>query len=396
MTQNKSITESTTVSDKVIGFDYQYYYFLYRLIRIRKGESVGLEVKDDVHTDLNNNFQILIQLKHTIQKDALGKPKRLTKYDKDLWKTLSNWSQIISDKHDGRSILSDQIDFVNKTTFMLVSNKSQIKDKKLLSLFLDFKNCGKILKELKSGTQDKDIINYISNILSLNKDVLKLFINKVKFELETDEIIQKCKVAIEEHHISEKKVDLLFKNLDSQIREDNFITVKNNKKITISYKDFRRKYRAYFDFARSPDLEIHQYHKKLPSKLSDQIFIKQLIYIGEVSPADIEEIAEFTKYMLTVKTNLNRWSLEGELTHQDIISFSKEAKLRWKNAFRAIYRTIDANDKLQALKLLDEIRRQILEIGKQRLDTEFSNGQYYLLSDVPEIGWCHDWENKYK
>jgi len=102
MTIQQTHTEKTSAADKSIGFDYQYYYFLYRLLKMRRAESVGLEVKDDVHTDLACNRQILIQLKHTVQKKAGGTTNNLTQYDSDLWKTLSNWTKVITDKVAGR------------------------------------------------------------------------------------------------------------------------------------------------------------------------------------------------------------------------------------------------------------------------------------------------------
>jgi hypothetical protein len=45
---------------------------------LQPNESVGLEVKDDVHTDLSNNHKILYQLKHTIKKNPGGSIANLT------------------------------------------------------------------------------------------------------------------------------------------------------------------------------------------------------------------------------------------------------------------------------------------------------------------------------
>ena len=50
MGKEKTHIEKTAAETKSIGFDYQYYFFLWKLLSLRKGESVGLEVKDDVHT----------------------------------------------------------------------------------------------------------------------------------------------------------------------------------------------------------------------------------------------------------------------------------------------------------------------------------------------------------
>jgi hypothetical protein len=46
-------------------------------------ESVGLEVKDDVHTDLSNNHKILYQLAYTIKKNPGGSIANLTTSDLD-------------------------------------------------------------------------------------------------------------------------------------------------------------------------------------------------------------------------------------------------------------------------------------------------------------------------
>lgn len=65
MDKEKTQIEKTAAETKSIGFDYQYYFFLWKLLSLETGESVGLEVKDDVHTELNNGKQIFYQIKHT-------------------------------------------------------------------------------------------------------------------------------------------------------------------------------------------------------------------------------------------------------------------------------------------------------------------------------------------
>lgn len=103
--------DATSAEDKSIGFDYQYYYFLNELLTLRTGMTVGLEVMDDVHTELDNDTQVLVQLKHTVQTAADGNPKNLTTMDADLWKSLSNWAKVIADPEAGRSDLSAQLAF---------------------------------------------------------------------------------------------------------------------------------------------------------------------------------------------------------------------------------------------------------------------------------------------
>ena len=136
MATGKSFTEKTAAPGASAGFEYQYYYFLYRLLNLKKGQSVGLEIKDDVHTDLQNDVQLLFQLKHTIQKQANNSPIALSELDSDLWKTLHNWASVIVDPVDKRALEQDQIDFVKRTEFHLVTNKSKSKTNSLTGLIL--------------------------------------------------------------------------------------------------------------------------------------------------------------------------------------------------------------------------------------------------------------------
>ncbi|XCN71184.1 MAG: ABC-three component system protein [Candidatus Electrothrix aestuarii] len=393
----KSHAEKTTSADKSIGFDYQYYYFLYRVLKLGKNESVGLEVKDDVHSDLDNDHQLLVQVKHTVKRRADGKAKNLTTFDSDLWKTLSNWSKVISDETVGRGTIEEQFDFILKSEFMLVTNKSYNNRCEFFSILSEIKGAKERIEHLKSKTEDKIITDYINDVLALDDNVLERFLDKVRLELEVDEIIERCKDAIVEHHVDQKRVEQLFRDLDSRIRQDNFITIRSGEKIVITFKDFHEKYRRYFDIARSVDLKISQYHKELPAKLEEQTFIKQLVDIGDIELTDIGEMAKFTASLLTVQSNVARWLQEGELTSEEIDEFDREATLRWENKFRSVYRRAKNKDIEElALEVLDEMRQQILNIGDQQLGTDFSNGEYYLLSDYPKIGWQKNWDSKYK
>ena len=67
MSIEKTHVDKTSAETKSIGFEYQYYFFLWKVLSLEHGETVGLEVKDDVHTELNDSTQILYQLKHTIK-----------------------------------------------------------------------------------------------------------------------------------------------------------------------------------------------------------------------------------------------------------------------------------------------------------------------------------------
>lgn len=79
--QTTTFTDSVSAADTSIGFEYQYSYYLDRLINLKTGQSVGLEVRDDVHSDLQDGSCILVQLKHTVRTNAAGNPVALTELD---------------------------------------------------------------------------------------------------------------------------------------------------------------------------------------------------------------------------------------------------------------------------------------------------------------------------
>jgi hypothetical protein len=401
-----TFSEKTSAADKSVGFDYQYYYFLDTVLNLKPGQCAGLEVKDDVHTELNADLQILVQLKHTTQKNVDGSLKGLTTLDVDLWKTLSNWAQVLSDPEDGRENVSDQLLFVEKTKFLLVSNKSNSKNDFILALERNklLKISDKeLLDEVEKIQQktDSDVIKaYIQNIIKLDVTVLFKFLRNVVFELNEDDIISRIKKSIIGKIISHNRVDGVYAALDSAISTDNYIAIKAGFPIVITFEDFHVKYGKLFSDTRSNKLMRRNLSPVLPISLQQQTFIRQLLEIGDLKSSDVDRIIRYTTCKILLEEHLNSWKAEGLLTTGDIENLHDSSNTEWYNRFTAAYRSIedlnDASRNKNALEILDSLRRAIVEIDGQRMDINFSNGEYYLLSDLPEIGWHHEWEGKFK
>ena len=111
------VNEEHAADTKLIGFDYQFLYFLYLILDLNTGEKLGFEILDDIHIECPNGNIVLLQTKHTVQKNAKGDQINLTERDSDLWKTINNWILFIE--------ASEEIEtFLIKTSFKLVTNKS--------------------------------------------------------------------------------------------------------------------------------------------------------------------------------------------------------------------------------------------------------------------------------
>ncbi len=404
MKSKRTHSEKTSADKTAIGFDYQYYYFLWKVLSLNKGESAGLEVLDDVHTELQDSYQILYQLKHTVQQKNDNTAVNMATLDKDLWKTISNWVQVIEDPKDNRTLLSAQLEFISKTIFVLTSNKSSSQANKFINSVSNYQTKVvliatflKEINEIKKSTKDTVVSTYISMLINLKKAVLKQFIYKIHFELDENDLIQKCKDAIKADKVAENKINDVFSSIDSAIRADNFINIKQGKKIQISFDDFYLKYQKYYSKGRDEKLIIRSFPQHLPDKLQEQTFIKQILEIEDIPTDDIESIAEFTLMRLKLVNNMDYWLQQGELTSEEMDESKTDIILEWKNNFREHTRQEIPESEFNnnAIKLLDTMRNKKLTLSDTPLKIELSNGYFYELSNEPQIGWRKDWK-KYK
>ena len=397
--EGKEITKKFSADKSELGFEYQFYFFLWKLLEMKTGETVSWEVKDDVSLDLPDGITYLFQVKHTIQKKSDGTTANFTNLDSDLWKTLSNWSQIIDSKGD----MPKQTSFLEKTFFVLASNKSE-KNESITRMIenyvngeVDFLELKRKIIELKSETENITINEYITLFLNLDDEILKLFIMHIQFQLEENDLIKKCKNAILEKMIPFDKVDLVYDSLYSNIRNDNYITIKNGETVSISFENFHKKYRRCFEQYRSGQLVVNQVITEMPDKIEEQTFIKQLVEIGDIENDDLTTQMEYTKFKLLLERNLEEWCQSGEITGLERDDYFADGINQWKNEFRSKYRgLVDSslyNEK--GLQIIDELRKRNLLIKNQQLSNELSNGTFYHLADIPEIGFRKDWEDKY-
>ncbi len=402
---SKPHTEKTSAAGTIVGFDFQYYYFLYKLLILKKGETIGFEALDDVHTQLNNDHQILIQIKHSIQKKSNGTTANLTELDPDLWKTMYNWSAVITDKNDGRESQIDQRKFVEKTTFILASNKSFTSSNTFLSKIsafqvgqIDFEKMSNHLKMLHASTKSEEIKSHIGLVISLDESVLSEFLRNIKSELNVANIIDQCKTALEEKDVNPREIDNLFNQLDSVVRQDIFKNFSDNKKLIYSFEERSRKFRRYFDIANNPELKIRKFEGGLPDRIEEQTFIKQLLDIEDINLSEQEIIQNYTRYRIMLESNLSNWVAEGQLTSEEIGIFEDDIFRQWETEYRSSYRGKGNPDEYIdiAHNILKAMRSKALSISGQKLLSDMSHGSLYSLSNRPVIGWLKDWKEKYK
>lgn len=405
-TQRKRI-DITSADSKQIGFEYQYLFFIVKLLQLRQGEEVGYEFLDDVHiVSFREEKTYVYQLKYTNTTNAAGGLPNLSLFSEDMWKTLSNWSKLISDKAEGRDQKKKQKDFIKKTYFILVVNR-RLNANHVISYIEQVKN-GTIkskdfiryLEHLRDETTNKSIKTYIEDIVCLGSTVIEAYIRHIDFVNSPSNLFEILRDSIRDKMIPDEYVDEVLGKLYLELKEDFFKKVSNEKHQIINYEEWISKYRGIFNQCRNTLLPIREYSPILPEHLESQGFVKELIEIGAIGEDEcgLAEIAEYTSHYLTIKLQLDSWHQEGRISISVLQQFEQEAILQWKNLHRACHRTTGRNissDFSNALSCFDKIMLEKLSILSTEIGLQLSNGEFIKLADESKIGWKYSWKDRY-
>ena len=116
--------------------------------------------------------------------------------------------------------------------------------------------------------------------------------------------------------------------------------------------------------------------------------------------------------MLKAINHIEWWIEDNLVTSEQIEKFKEECIHIWQVKFDDQYREIEKAiyidgvniDELeqnicrQAIAIVNALRKIDLTIRgfQNSIGIELNNGYYYFLSNILEIGWHYDWENKFK
>lgn len=392
----------TSADTKTVGTDFQFYYFINELLKLKKGQKLGYEVKDDVHIDLPCQKTVLIQNKHTTQKQANGQPINLTELDDDLLHTIDNWLLVICDKNDGRGTIKKQEEFAQNTIFLLATNKlidnnafisniNKCKDKKK-----NFDGFIKYLEKISKNITGEDSKKCIDNMLKMNRKVFGIFVSSLNIQVQVDNIIDEIRNSISDKYIRFEKINDVFSDIFFELKVRFFNTVNAGGKFTISYSEWHPLAITIFEKYQTTNLPIRIFEPAIPKYLEEQPFIEELLTIGDIEIDDLDEMAEYTGYMLEIEMNLKEWYDNSEITLQQRESFHKQAIIHWKNAHKKYHRNVQKNDYDCAQECLNFLREKELRFEQNDLNIELSNGEFYHLSNNRDIGWEKKWAVKYK
>lgn len=396
---------------KAIGFDYQFYYFVLLALQLKQGESIGYEFKDDINVDNEDGSTILFQLKHSSQQKKNGEVINLSNLDYDLWHTLFNWIKQINSKKD----------FLDKHSFVLVSNKSK-DNNTFICLIEEFKqnnnleNIKNKIKLLLNKTNSKIILEKIKEIDKLDNINLDKFLKKLDF-VNKDYIVTEIKKTLYNLNIPNQFIDIFFNQLFAVLKNISYNQIRKNRIFVLKKEEFINIFNCCFkDIVGKARLPKRDFKKIEPPVNFEKLnFVKQLIDIEAViinSKKTDPRLLVYWTEMLKTDKYIKYWLKESVITYPDVDNFENECLRNWQNIFHDIYRKVMNQDILteninfsnkKIIKLSNKVLINVKKINlsisddySSPLGIELTNGYFWLLSNRLKIGLHYNWERMYK
>lgn len=397
--------EIMSADDKIVAFDFQYELFLLELFRMKLNETVGFEFEEDVHIEHANGTKSYFQVKHTID------TKNLTTKDIDLWKTIWSWLVIVCDI-ELRPTIEEQIQFINDTKFILLTNKKANLKNPYLEYFsqykkgeIEYKELILFLEDLISTNDEMSEIDIkIQEIVNYEDQILSLFFKKISFETDFVDIDKQIKIILEEKYVPKKYIEMVYSSIYMTVKKRLEKVVKERKHLFFSQTEFAllvQKY-CYGDKIRVRVFKDIDFSKE--EKISEK-----MIFLRQLEDAEIFDISEpkheryiLKKYenKLLYEKNKLIWIQDSEIPEEILYEIEEEALDIWSNKFHKFYRVepISDRDKIKkAQNLYSEIEETKLDfsIEVEYQKSQLAEGVFLSLSDIPKIGWHFDWEERY-
>lgn len=391
-----------TALGPLVGFVYQMYYFLYRLLTIQDGETVSLEKIDDVGVETGEK-KTYLQLKHSINSKH-STIKRMAERDTDLWKTLNMWVGII--KKQGNEAAQRQ--WIANSEFVLISNKNA-ENNRLFELVESYKkddgkwnDLEKYVSEQaakepkkKNEKEKKNIYLYTKNVndYALKKELLK----HVTVEFESDDELREkinreiqYKKFVPEKRVSDVRYILIGEITDSVVKGVTSYTMEGFAEASaMLFNDMRT--RKFIPLNRKVEL---------PERPMEQTFVKQLQGVGAPLSDNLKEIVRLTEQKLRFENDYNAANnVSGALMQRQ---FEENMHTEWKNIFDEqndglTFMSDEQMKRTAGKEVLKAVKKVHLKYDQEDIGPSESNGCFYHFSDgkTPQIGWRVDWESLY-
>lgn len=400
-------------SDKVaadktsLGFEFQDLVYVEKLIELKPGQTLGLEVLDDIHVektaaDGSVEGLLLVQVKHSIGSG------NITDRDIDLWKTLDNWLKLVPELSSYPTI-----------TFQLYTNKS-LNNQTFVSLLkaprdnvqsiLDHirateKNISAEEAKKESTAAANPLVKYVKSVSEATDEALQFIFERFEFHSDNSSILARISNNLRFLSIPPSRIDETRKHVIGAFKESKFSRILAGKKVIISFDDFRTEmgFDRIVQSARADSVDFDQfidfYYENenidnfsfLDSKFHDQL---KDIGIGE------DEIINRGIEMVLAERFMESLREKGLFSADENKRLERKGESIWKRLHEELHRDTDMADETShhnaSRGCYDKTTKNSLKADNIELPGILSSGKFIKLSNIPRIGWRKNWQSKFK
>lgn len=413
-----SVEEQHAAMDKVAGFTYQFYCFLYCLLTMERGETVSFEKWDDAAVE-KGNLVTMLQAKHTIKVGAEGKLANLSDRAADLWKAIDVWRDLIVGGKDGNRTKEEMMDYIKSHDFVFVCNK-QTAGNKLQKLCDDLRanadvisidtvldeitkngNTGKGTEVEEGKTKHRSVQMMIDDLKSF--ELKEEFLKKITFETRIQEDIKKdCVNHITDYvRFPEEYASDVFDDFFAEAVKDLFDKADKGQPLQYTFDEQKKRFERVFQYHREETLDFQIKMEQYKKEFLDLICIQQLIKVKDFVASDTVEIAKHASHFYSFKNRYYELKANNRFFDKEESEFFENAYAFWDNEFKHVYKGVGpavSEDVIveKASNLLYEVRKHQLTLRQKALSQYISDGAFYYLSDECIIGWHRDWKIFFK
>lgn len=391
--------EETTLSRKSAqvpgqygGYSLQATRFLHRLLQASPGDTISLEVFDDVGVETSDGFKIAEQSKSTLN----GNP--ISDRAKDFWKTLSNWIIAVKNGQLEASKTYFEIYVSKPVSGMIADSFSQAKaddDAKIAYL-----NARQLLWGNAPLYPEKDklattISQYVNHVFETDEDIVCSIIKNFSLFCGSGSPIKDMEDLFKTHFISDANIQNVILHGLGWIKRETDVLIEQGNPAFLTQDSFHKEMTAFvIKIDRRSILESYApdpTEKQIKTDLNYRTYVKQL----EVIDADYEDKLSAVTDFLRASADRTDWGEQGLVHESSFDSFEEDLKRAWKNNKRASdLEFMDKEDLLKGKLLYSKCCSHTNKLQGMEIPNHFTPGSFHALSDEKIIGWHPDYNKK--
>jgi len=379
-----SARRATAAPGQYYGYSLQTTRLLARLLECAPGESVSLEVLDDVA--VSGPATTLVE-----QAKSGFAHNPITDRSSDLWKTLFNWLEAIRTGvlhvETTRFVLYVAQPYKGPIAEKLNAAKS-LPDAIALLGELRTEFWGEAPDYTKRGKLAESIAPYVNSVLSAEDRIAGRIILAFELEKGSGSSGDDVRDSLRSKAIGDEAIEGVLEGLLGWVKLQTDDAIERGEPAVVDYKAFHDKLVALArrcdrsDVLNPTPAEISQ--AEIESELRDRTYVAQLRLIDETDQDQRRAVNDF------LKASVDRvaWSESGEVEEKSLLEFRDTLTRRWQSSRTLVSVELDGRSETDRGRAV-HARCMSYEGRLQGKDVPhyFTPGSFHELSENLVVGW---------